>query len=75
MSSGLEKRNTLVVKICSVNISPGLNLPEVEGCPRNSAEKDSRLKVALPPPKLTFLLKISIFFKKHLKSVINSLNE
>ena len=72
---------TLVVKICQVNIcqvniSPGLNLPEVESCPRNSAGKKARLKVALPPPKLTFLLKISIiFFFKNLKSVINALNE
>ena len=70
------KEPTLVVKIFPVNISPGLNLPEVESCPRNSAEKIARLKVAPPPPKPTFLLKISIiFFKKHFKSVINALNE
>ena len=69
----------LAVKICPVNISPGLNLPKfVESCPRNSAEKNSPVEScpAPPPPKLTFLLKISIiFFKKHLKSMINALNE
>ena len=42
---------TLVVKICPVNISPGLNLPEVENCPRNSAEKNSPVESCPSPTK------------------------
>ena len=68
-----------MVKICPVYISPGLNLPEIEElkvAQEILLKKIARLKVAPPPPKLTFLLKIIIiFFKKHLKSVINALNE
>ena len=48
------KEPTLVVKIVPVNISPGLNLPEVESCPRNSAEKNSPVE-SCPSPTKTYI--------------------